>query len=220
MNWKTKKGSFLTRGTAQKSYHFPAFTTHRKITSNFEVLPSGMSEESYKVIMGRDVTTDLGLIIDFKNGRILWDDLELSLNTKSTTPNESFEQTGSAVTSVESRVVRIFDAEYKKNDLQNSIPSHLESSQSATLKSLLSKYEDLFLGKLRTMPGLPYTIPLKHDAKPFATKPFSIPHIHVETVKKKKLRGCRRLESSHQMLIHHGPLHALSFQRKMAQLDS
>jgi hypothetical protein len=140
MNWKTKKGSSLTKGTAQKSYHFPAFTTHRKITFNFEVMPSVKSEESYKVIMERDVITDLGLIIDFKNGRLLWDELELSLNTKSTAPNESFEQIGSAVTLFESRVVRILDAEYKKSDLQNSIPIHLDSSQSSTLMSLLSKY--------------------------------------------------------------------------------
>jgi hypothetical protein len=147
-------------------------------------MPTGLSEESYKVIMGRDVITDLGIIIDFKNGRLLWDDLELSLNTISTTPNESYKQTGSAVTSVESRVVRILDAEYKRFDLQNSIPSHLNSSQSATLMSLLSKYEDLFSGKLGTMSELPYTIPIKNDAKPFATKPFSTPQIHVETVKK------------------------------------
>jgi hypothetical protein len=46
--------------------------------------------------------------------------------------------------------------------------------------SLLSKNEDLFSGKLASMP---YSIPLKHDAKPFATKPFSIHHVHVKTVK-------------------------------------
>jgi hypothetical protein len=104
-----KKGTSLTKGTAGKRYHIPAFTTHRRITSNFEVIPSGMSEDSYKVIMGRDIITGLGLIIDFKNGRLLWDELELSLNTKATTSNESYEQTRSVVTSVESRVVRNLD---------------------------------------------------------------------------------------------------------------
>jgi hypothetical protein len=69
--------------------------------------------------------------------------------------------------------------------------------------SLLNKYEDLFSEKLGTMPGLSYTIPLKYDAKPFASKPFSIPHIHVETVK-------TEIKRSHQMLIHLGPPHALS----------
>ena len=128
MTWKTKKGTFSTKGTAEKSYHIPAFTTHRRITSNFEVMPSGMSEDSYKVIMGRNIITDLGLIIDFKNGRLLWDELELSLNTKATS-NESYEQTESAVTSVESRVVRILDVEYKKGDLHASIPSHLDNLQ-------------------------------------------------------------------------------------------
>jgi hypothetical protein len=47
----------------------------------------------------------------------------------------------------------------------------------------LTKYDDIFEGKLGTMPGPPYTIPLCQDAKPFAFKPFIISHIHVETVK-------------------------------------
>jgi hypothetical protein len=84
---------------------------------------------------------------------------------------------------MESRVIKILDAEYKKGDLGDAIPSHLDSSQSSTLHSLLTKYEVIFEGKLGTMPGLPYTIPLRQDAKPFASKPFSIPHVHVETVK-------------------------------------
>jgi hypothetical protein len=61
------------------------------------------------------------------------------------------------------------DAEYKKSDPKDAVPSHLDVSQCSALYSLLTKYEAIFEGKLGTMPG--------------ASKPFSIPHVHVQTVK-------------------------------------
>ena len=133
--------------------------------------------------MGRDIITSLGLIIDFKHGKLLWDELELNLADNNSQARELYEHSSSAVSAVESRVVKILDAEYKKSDLNDAIPSHLDVSQSSTLYSLLIKYEAIFEGKLGTMPGPPYNIPIRQDAKPFASKPFSIPHVHVETVK-------------------------------------
>jgi hypothetical protein len=38
-----------------------------------------MSNDSCKVIMGRNIIMSLGLTLDFKNGKLLWDELELSL---------------------------------------------------------------------------------------------------------------------------------------------
>ena len=63
------------------------------------------------------------------------------------------------------------------------MPSQLDKFQGNILHTLLLKYESLFQGTLGTMPGAPYIIPLCQDAKPFASKPFNIPHVHVETVK-------------------------------------
>ena len=146
-------------------------------------MPATISEDSYKVIMGRDIITSLGLIIDFKHGKLLWDHLELNLADNNSQARELYEHSSSAVSAVESRVVKILDAEYKKSDLNDAIPSHLDVSQSSTLYSLLIKYEAIFEGKLGTMPVPPYNIPIRQDAKPFASKPFSIPHVHVETVK-------------------------------------
>jgi hypothetical protein len=65
------------------------------------------------------------------------------------------------------------DAGYRKIDkLQGSI-----------LYTLLTEYQTLFESKLRTMPGAPYRIPISQNAKPFASKPFSNPQVHVATVK-------------------------------------
>jgi hypothetical protein len=76
-----------------------------------------MSEDSYKVIMARDVISSLALIIDFKHGRLLWDELELNLACKALQNQELHEHSSSAVSAMESRVVKILDAEYKKVDL-------------------------------------------------------------------------------------------------------
>jgi hypothetical protein len=79
LNWKTKKGTFTTVGSAQKKYHILDITTHHEVTSVFEIMPASMPADSYKVIMGRNIIMHLGLIMDFKNGKLLWDELELNL---------------------------------------------------------------------------------------------------------------------------------------------
>jgi hypothetical protein len=59
----------------------------------------------------------------------------------------------------------------------------LDTKECNVLYNMLTKYEALYEGKLGTIPGAPYIIPISQNAKPFAAKPFSIPHVHVATVK-------------------------------------
>jgi hypothetical protein len=161
---ENKKGSFITNRSAEKSYHIPAFTTNRKVTSIFEIMPATIKKDSYKIIMGRNIIANLGFIIDFKNGRLLWDELELNLNGNASETVELYAHSSSAVTAVEELMVKILDAGYKKSDLEDSIPSHLDPLQGSILHSLLLKYEAIFEGTLGTMPGAPYIIPICQDA--------------------------------------------------------
>ena len=48
----------------------------------------------------------------------------------------------------------------------------------------LKEFEDLFQGKLGTMPGEPYRVPIKKTAKPYHAKPFPVPVIYQDTLKK------------------------------------
>jgi hypothetical protein len=132
-------------------------------------MPAIMSEDSYKVIMGRNNIINLRLIIDFKHGKLLWEELELNLQCNSLQSRELFDHSSSAVSAVESRVVRILDAEYKKSDLKDAVPSHLDVSQVSALYSLFTKYEAIFEGKLGNMPGSPCRIPISQDSKLFAS---------------------------------------------------
>ena len=98
---ENKKGSFITTGSAEKSYHIPAFTTHCEVTSIFEIMPAAMNNDSYKIIMGRNIIAHLGFIIDFKNGKLLWDELELNLNGNASETEELYAHSSSAVTALE-----------------------------------------------------------------------------------------------------------------------
>jgi hypothetical protein len=129
LNWKTKKGTFTTIGSAQKNYHIPAFTTHCEVTSVFEIMPASMSADYCKVIMGRNIIMHLGLIMDFKNGRFLWDELELNLECDATQSEELNEHSSNTVSAVESRMVNILDAGYRKIDLQDAVPTNLDKLQ-------------------------------------------------------------------------------------------
>jgi hypothetical protein len=77
-------------------------------------MPSTMNQDSYKIMMGRNIIASLGFTIDFKNGRLLWDKLELNLNGNASETEELYAHSSSAVTAVEERMVKILDAGYKK----------------------------------------------------------------------------------------------------------
>ena len=62
--------------------------------------------------------------------------------------------------------------------------NYLKEKHRNSLLELLSKYENLFDGKLGNYTGSDYSIELKEDAKPYHAKPFPIPKIHELTLKK------------------------------------
>jgi hypothetical protein len=70
--------------------------------------------------MGRDVISSLGLIIDFKDGRLLWDELELNLVCKALQNQERHEHSSSALSAMDFRVVKILDA---------AVPSQIDESK-------------------------------------------------------------------------------------------
>jgi hypothetical protein len=137
LTWRTKKGNFINTGLAENTYHIPAFTTHCEVTSTFEIMPANMSEDSYKVIMGRNIKMDLGFILDSKNGKLFWDKLKLNLEFTGPKSDELYEHLSSSVSAVESRIVKILDAGYKKSDLNDVVPSHLDAYQGNVLYNLI-----------------------------------------------------------------------------------
>jgi hypothetical protein len=114
-------------------------------------LQAKRSDDPFKVIMGRINIMRLGLFLEFKNGKLLWDELELNLECTVTQSEELNEDSSRALSTFQSRMMKIVDG----NDLDDAVPIHSDAYQGNVLYHLLTKYEALFEGKLGTMPGCP-----------------------------------------------------------------
>ena len=118
------------------------------------------------MIMGRDLMQDLGIIIDFQNGNLIWDEVSLSMKrevNKELRPleKESFSPT-KQVESVRTqritkRALKILDATYSPMRVEYIVDkcTHLNKNQKIKLGSLLRRYSTLTdgtLGKFKTSP--------------------------------------------------------------------
>jgi hypothetical protein len=74
--------------------------------------------------------------------------------------------------------VEIADAKYEKAD----IPSVMAERNNLYRVLLVNK--ELFSVKLECYPNKVFSLKLKPDAKPFHSKPYAIPNIHLSTFKK------------------------------------
>ena len=97
----------------------------------------------------------------------------------------------SATKALNDRTVKILDAKYEKADLPRVVEencSHLSTSQKRDLLKLLREFETLFDGTLGDWDTEPIHLRLKPGATPFHGRPFPIPRIHLETLKKEVAR--------------------------------
>ena len=80
--------------------------------------------------------------------------------------------------------MKILDAKYKKSHLDAyQLIFHLDTKQKGNFKSLLLKYEPLFIGSLSNWKTDPVDEQLKLEKMPFHLSPFPVPKIHEETLK-------------------------------------
>ncbi len=90
-------------------------------------------------------------------------------------------------------VFKILNAKYKKADLNAVIADdckHLCVPDQEKLLKLLTKFEDLFDGKLDDLDTDAISLKLKEGAKPYHGRPFPTPNAHKETLKKEVQRLC------------------------------
>ena len=65
--WKTKGGNFLTSHTAKVDFILPELDPTKIVTWKCHVDDSDDPNPRYDVIIGRDLLSELGMLIDFKN---------------------------------------------------------------------------------------------------------------------------------------------------------
>ena len=85
-----------------------------------------------------------------------------------------------------SRWVKIMNADYKTSDFED-IVNKVNSSnkEKIFLQILLNEYTDLFGGSLGDINVHSIKLEVKEGTEPVHSRPFSVPHIHKETIYKK-----------------------------------
>ena len=110
------------------------------------------------MIIGLDLMSELGLIINCEDKIVEWKELKIPMTTASTKfknkqqLNAMLESTQEpkSTRSEQSRLVKILDADYKPANLDEIVSQaeNLNSTEKTSLRVLLNKYEELFDGTL------------------------------------------------------------------------
>jgi hypothetical protein len=147
------------------------------------------------MIVGRDLMSQLGMILDFDGQTMTWDESTIKMKEYEDLSDinspinelywheESYES--QALNDASSRLKKILDTKYEPADLDKIAHNcdYLTDDEQMQLLSLLHKYQHLFNGSLGTWNDKPYDIELKADAKPYHSRPFPVPKIHEATLK-------------------------------------
>ena len=85
--WNTTNGPFETASKCCVEFMIPELSTTRRVTWDMHVTKQNMS---YDLIIGRDLLRELGIVLDFKNNTIQWDDVEMPMKSNQQVRNEHF----------------------------------------------------------------------------------------------------------------------------------
>ena len=183
-------------------FQLPEFSTFKEISWSFHVDESDPNDDTlgYDMIIGRDLLTDLGIIIDFKDGYVIWDGIKSPMKQHHSVGTKEvaytlYENTTEPeiIKSSNERVSRILDACYQKADLASLVcqVKTLNKVEQLKLLNVLEKYKDLFDGTLGAFKTKPIKLEVKPGELPYHVHPFQIPKIHKETLKKELKELCK-----------------------------
>ena len=91
-NWSTPAGDFQTNHKTTLQFTLPEFHTKKLVTWEAYVTEQPMNYDS---IIGRELMSKLGIIIDFKNQTLEWDDMAAPMKTANAEPPSEFYNTNS-----------------------------------------------------------------------------------------------------------------------------
>ena len=182
--WLTMAGTFKTTRVAYVALKLPELNHTAEIATEFHVTKQ---KSAYDVIFGRKLLKELGIVLDFNQMVTIWNDVTIPMkDVNAEVKTHFFIRDSKHVNESTKRIKKILDAKYKKADLEEYIgkQTYLDKRKQNKLLTFLKKYEKMFDGTLGTYKGSEYKIELKEGIKPYHAKPFPIPRIHEETLKK------------------------------------
>lgn len=183
VKWRTTAGAFVTTKQVDAQFILPELHEGRTICARAHVTPS---LGQYDMILGRDLLRELGMVIDFSQQTVTWDDMSVPMKPEDASQEQHFNISDSKqVDEATMRIKDILDAKYEKADLDKVVASctNLDNQQQQELKAILTKHEGLFDGTLGTWHDEPYNIELKPEATPYHARAFPIPKMYEATLK-------------------------------------
>ena len=159
LDYKRRKRSNIQK--CKTTFILKEFYENKSIEWNLHV-DSTPSPHRYDMILGRDVMSELGIMLDFKDQTMTWDDSTINMKDPESFPelldpvndffwnNNQYET--KALQEASTRLQKILYAKYVPADLDKVVRTcgHLTEDEKCQLHALLSKYEHLFDGTLGT----------------------------------------------------------------------
>ncbi len=135
-NWTTTAGTFKTTEQVQVQLILPELHEGKTICCNALVANAlGI----YDLIIGRDLLSELGFMLNFKTQTVEWDEIEIPMKRENSTPERSFHiKDSDAIDSATERIKGILEAKYEAADLTKLVSAcdHLLVPQQQQLKRL------------------------------------------------------------------------------------
>ena len=189
--WTTAAGSFNTTARTRVLMKLPELQRSRLIDFPVYLTDRPMG---YDMIVGRDLLAELGIVLDFQQQVIQWDESEISMKEHDCKIATHFHVNDStSMHDATTRLKKILDAKYTKANLKAEVDkcTHLNEEERKQLLSMLKEHEDLFDGTLGAWRSEKYRIELKPDAQPYHAKPFPVPKAHEAQLRTEVERLCK-----------------------------
>jgi hypothetical protein len=146
---------------------------------------------NYDVILGRDVYSDIGVMLNFETNTVKWMDREIAMK-----PRDHWKDRENFFVSLtkdsdlneleEEPEAFILDAKYEKQTGKEIADhqKHLSQFERQGLIKVLEKYDTLFDGTMGLYPHEKVHLDLEPDSVPVHVKPYSVPLIQEDAFKK------------------------------------
>ena len=182
--WKTKGGNFSTNQKVRAIFKLPEFDERKAIEWECHV-DDTKGQQSYDMIIGCELLEELGMILDYKQCVMTWEDAEVPMKSTDYEIEETYSMLQELtepqqVREATSRMDKILAATYDKADLDKvtRLCWHLTPKDRTALNVLLKKYKPLFDGTLGTWNIDPVSIEIKEGSKPYHGKAYPVPHVY------------------------------------------
>ena len=137
-------------------------------------------DPKYDIILERDVLQPTGFALDFDDGSIRWMDMKIPMKFSNEDEIRYVDYVSDDEEEEELFVTEILSSKYDEVQPKEVAKQqeHLTDDQKNDLENLLMKFPKLFDGKLKKYTGSKVSLTLKHDATPYQSRAYNIPHIH------------------------------------------